>query len=233
MGLLTEQGKRELGWTPYVWLIWFLLFLARPVLGPVSCWERALVAATLPPFVFLYFGGFSESRRRVRLCLLGLILLGVVWFPVNPGASVFFVYAGACTGAVGPPRLAVRWLLGVVVVAGLEAAALSLPPQGWIPAIAVTLIVGGPNIHFIEAGRAKARLLRAQQEVEHMAQVAERERIARDLHDLLGHTLSLIVLKSELAGKLADRDAAAAATEIRDVETIARRTLAEVRRAVQ
>ena len=62
--------------------------------------------------------------------------------------------------------------------------------------------------------------------------MAERERIARDLHDVLGHTLSLVILKSELATKLADRDPERAREEIRDVERIAREALAEVRAAV-
>jgi two-component system sensor histidine kinase DesK len=66
-----------------------------------------------------------------------------------------------------------------------------------------------------------------------MARIAERERIGRDLHDLLGHTLSVIVLKSELASRLADRDPARAVTEIREVERISREALAEVRKAVR
>jgi two-component system sensor histidine kinase DesK len=77
------------------------------------------------------------------------------------------------------------------------------------------------------------RLLLAQDEAQHMARVAERERIGRDLHDLLGHTLSVIVLKSELASKLAASDPERAAKEIREVEQISREALAEVRSAVQ
>jgi two-component system sensor histidine kinase DesK len=76
-------------------------------------------------------------------------------------------------------------------------------------------------------------LRRAHEEVEEMAKVAERERIARDLHDLLGHTLSVIALKSELASKLADRDPARAIDEIREVERVSREALAEVRAAVE
>ncbi|HEX7241749.1 MAG TPA: histidine kinase [Longimicrobiaceae bacterium] len=63
--------------------------------------------------------------------------------------------------------------------------------------------------------------------------MAERERIARDLHDLLGHTLSLIVLKSELAAKLATRDPERAVREIRDVERVSREALREVREAIR
>jgi two-component system sensor histidine kinase DesK len=62
--------------------------------------------------------------------------------------------------------------------------------------------------------------------------IEERLRVARDLHDLLGHTLSLITLKSELAGRLIQRDPARAAQEIHEVERVARQTLREVREAV-
>ena len=73
----------------------------------------------------------------------------------------------------------------------------------------------------------------ANDEIEHLAKVAERERIARDLHDVLGHTLSVITLKSELAGKLIDRDPARAGKEIREVEEISRQALSEVRDAIR
>src|SRR3546814_8744438 len=62
--------------------------------------------------------------------------------------------------------------------------------------------------------------------------MAERERIARDLHDLLGHTLSLVALKSELAGRVIDVDSALAKVQIADVQQVARNALAQVREAV-
>jgi two-component system sensor histidine kinase DesK len=79
----------------------------------------------------------------------------------------------------------------------------------------------------------RGRLELAHGEVERLAKIAERERIARDLHDLLGHTLSLMVLKSEVASKFADIDPVRAASEIRDVERISRDALAQVRAAVR
>jgi two-component system sensor histidine kinase DesK len=107
-------------------------------------------------------------------------------------------------------------------------------------------LVAGINIHYAEVARRDDALRRSQEEVERLAQVAERERIGRDLHDLLGHTLSLITLKSELAGKLlarqdgapapASHEAAsqeAVAREVADIERISRRALSEVRQAVQ
>jgi two-component system sensor histidine kinase DesK len=94
-------------------------------------------------------------------------------------------------------------------------------------------LIGGVNVHYAELRRRDARLRLAHDEISQLGALAERERIARDLHDLLGHTLSVIVLKAELAAKLVTRDAARAAQEIGDVERISREALVEVRRAVQ
>ena len=94
------------------------------------------------------------------------------------------------------------------------------------------LIIGGGNIFFAQQRRADCKLRAAQEENVALAALAERERIARDLHDVLGHTLSVIVLKAELAGRLIDRDPQRAASEIAEVERTARNALAEVREAI-
>ncbi|HEX4911872.1 MAG TPA: sensor histidine kinase, partial [Permianibacter sp.] len=98
--------------------------------------------------------------------------------------------------------------------------------------MAITVLIGLVNVQEGARTRAREKLLRQQEEIEYLAGLAERERIARDLHDLLGHTLSLIALKAELARKLLDRDPARAKTEVADIETAARDALQEVREAV-
>ena len=80
--------------------------------------------------------------------------------------------------------------------------------------------------------KADAKLRMAHEEIEQLAKTAERERIARDMHDVLGHSLSLIVLKSELAGRLLDSQPSRAALEIAEIETAARQALAEVRKTI-
>jgi two-component system, NarL family, sensor histidine kinase DesK len=92
--------------------------------------------------------------------------------------------------------------------------------------------VGVSNAFIARQKRADTKLRMAQEEIEQLAAVAERERIARDLHDVLGHTLSVIVLKAELAGRLIERDPQRAAEEIADVEKTARTALSEVRAAI-
>jgi two-component system sensor histidine kinase DesK len=98
--------------------------------------------------------------------------------------------------------------------------------------IFIMMIVGGGNIFFAQQRRADKQLEAAQEENLALAAMAERERIARDLHDVLGHTLSVIVLKAELAKRLIHTNPQRAAAEIADVESTARTALAEVREAI-
>jgi two-component system sensor histidine kinase DesK len=126
------------------------------------------------------------------------------------------------------------WIGAITVAAVLTALVAPWQPYWIVSGVAVmTPIIGFVNLHYVETRRRDASLKLAQEEIARLATIAERERIAGDLHDLLGHTLSVIVLKSELASKLMARDAARAAAEIAEVERISRDALAEVRRAVQ
>ena len=108
-----------------------------------------------------------------------------------------------------------------------------MPPWGLFYASLFPVIIGAGNTFFAERTRMNRRLRKANEEIEQLANTAERERIARDLHDVLGHTLSVITLKSELAGKLIERDPERAGKEIREVEQISRQALSEVRDAIR
>ncbi|HCI80491.1 MAG TPA: hypothetical protein DHW02_12465 [Ktedonobacter sp.] len=93
-------------------------------------------------------------------------------------------------------------------------------------------VVGIVTMSVVRAVVTGQKLRAAREEIAHLAVTNERLRIARDLHDLLGHNLSIIALKSELAGRLISVAPERAANEIRDVESVARTTLQEVREAV-
>jgi two-component system sensor histidine kinase DesK len=222
----------ETGWTPYAWLIYLTSFLAWPVLRSASALEWGLTAAGTAVFLVLYFWGHWQEGRRVLWAAGGILLLGVLFAPWNPGAATFFIYAASFVADAGSPRFA--WsLLGVLLaVLALETPLAHLSLYAWVPAAVFSLMIGGLCIHAAEVKRANARLRMAQEEIERLAQTAERERIARDLHDVLGHTLSLITLKAELAGKLMGRDPERAGREIREVERISREALREVRSAI-
>ena len=221
----------SLGWTRYVWLVYSLsLFVQPAITGTTFDWVVAV--GSLAIFLPLYFWGFWLAGRKV-LVAAGLILaLGCVVAPINSSGAVFFIYASGFLGQVGRPSRGVRYLALILLIVGLEAWLIGIPRFDWAWAMLFSLLVGGINIHFAEVGRGQAKLQLAHDEVEKLATMAERERIARDLHDLLGHTLSLVTIKSSLAGRLVETDPDRARREIAEVESISREALAEVRRAV-
>src|SRR5262249_10791299 len=164
----------------------------------------------------------------------GMVALSVAFAPINPGANTFLIYAASFLPfVVETPRRAFFWLAALLGLMGAESWLLHLSSTFWLIGFIVSIPVGLANVYFAEKGRGDAKLRMAHKEIEHLAKVAERERIARDLHDVLGHTLSVIILKSELAGKLMERDPERAKAEIADVERTSREALAEVRSTIR
>jgi two-component system sensor histidine kinase DesK len=222
----------ELGKMPHLWALSLVFMLWKYFYVHAGAVELCLLALTIVLFLPLYFASFWAAGRPAILCVLLACLIGVLWAPYNSGAGTFFIFACGMCGRLAP-RKAYLALAGVLALAVVAALAVSDAGLAFLLApLTVGLSVGVASI--MEAGlrESRQRLLRKQEEVEHMATIAERERISRDLHDLLGHSLSLIALKAELAGKLAGRDAKACLSEIRDIETSARQALSEVRAAV-
>lgn len=221
-----------MGKGPYLWLL-SLNFLFWKYLGGLpSPFEAAMLALSLLVFLPLYFATFWLYDRRVVALIAGMFCLGAAWAPYNFGAGTFIIFGCAACAAFEKTRHGYL-MLALVLAAALGFAVATGLPRGFIVSImAVGVPVGIASIMDGRLRRSNMQLLRKQEEVEHLARIAERERISRDLHDLLGHTLSLIAIKAELAGRLLQRDSAATAKEIKDIETTARHALAEVRSAV-
>jgi len=111
----------------------------------------------------------------------------------------------------------------------------SIASANWLQIIPLVLLVRGLGldmIGFVRLSDALRELHTAREELARQAVMEERLRMARDLHDLLGHTLSLITLKSELAGRLLEKDPHTASQEVHEIESVARQALREVREAV-
>jgi len=225
----------EHSWPFYTPLAYFVFFFLQPILDHAGSKEWLLTALGTLIFLGLYFGVLWTDRKPWQLAGLGaMVLVGALYAPINGGASCFFIFAAALLPYVVRSELGVLGLIAVILaVVGLETWLLHL--SGWFAFYAggLSAIVGGTNIYFAQRTRMYYQLKAANQEIEHLAKVAERERIARDLHDVLGHTLSVIILKSELAGKLIDRDPQRARAEIGDVERTSRAALAEVRNTIR
>lgn len=223
----------ELGKMPFLWASSLTFMLWQYFFKPPTGLELVAVAATVILFLPLYLYSFWVSGVRAVVCILLTCLIGIVWAPWNTGAGTMFVFAAGMCGRLAPGPNGYRML--AVILALATAAGYALSPMPKVFLLAPWMIGTSVGIGSIMEGglRASRRaLLRKQEEVEHIARIAERERISRDLHDLLGHSLSLIALKAELAGKLAGRDVDACKREIADIEASARRALAEVRTAV-
>ena len=158
--------------------------------------------------------------------------------PLNePGGACFLIYTASLLAyAVPSLRWAFTFMALDIGVMAVEERLLHFSLSSLFFTTFFAVVAGGANIIFAQKDRDNCKLRLKQEEVEALAAVAERERIARDLHDVLGHTLSLIVLKAELAGRLLDAGTLAAATrartELADVESTARTALAEVREAI-
>ena len=232
------RGGRLLG--PLFGLV-FLIYPVRAVLTSDSTPARvslALVGAALFAGVFLWLMWMQEPlwsasaepsevrKRRATIGLLALLALAlnlalgsewrVLFFHVNVAAGIMLLTRDAYVAIVG---LATTTLtLGFV--SGM--AWLALP----------TTAIGLWATAFVRQVAAVAELKSAREELARLAVSEERLRFARDLHDLLGHSLSLITLKSELAGRLLPTAPEKAATEIHDIEGVARQALREVREAV-
>jgi len=219
-------------WIDYVWLVYLMFFFFQPYFEKASARDWAVTIAGAAAFVGLYVAGVKRQGRDLLPIAGAILAIGIIYLPFNCGALCFFIFAAGFAGNLTPLRFAATLIVAFTTIAIVECWIVSLPLIATWPVVFVVLI-GGINIHYAEKHRANARLRFAHDEIEHLAKVAERERIARDLHDLLGHTLSVIILKSELASKLADRDPQRAGEEIRDVERISRDALAQVRAAVR
>jgi two-component system sensor histidine kinase DesK len=232
------RGGRLLG--PLFGLV-FLIYPIRAVLASDPTSVRVFLAlggAALFAGVFLWLmwmqeplwsasAGPSEVRkRRATIALLALLavalnlILGSEW-------RVLFFHVNVAAGIMLLTRDA------YVAIAGLAATTLALGIFSGMAWLALpTAAIGLWATAFVRQVAAVAELRSAREELARLAVSEERLRFARDLHDLLGHSLSLITLKSELAGRLLPTAPEKAATEVHDIEGVARQALGEVREAV-
>lgn len=248
---LTPPEPSTLGRYPWLALVW-LVYLAEPV---VAAWQArgttrglvGLVAVVL--FAAVYYWQFAVGRpfrlalldgrqeralpaaQLVRYVLL-VVLVVVATVTIGQRATstwVFLAVVGLFTF-----RGWVPYAITAVLVVLYEVLAYTLP--SWerdnsqsIAIVLAVLAVTGVML----AMRRQRDLAEARRENARLAVQEERNRVARDLHDILGHSLTVIRVKAELASRLVDLDPAKARAEVEAVESLAREALADVRGAVE
>jgi two-component system, NarL family, sensor histidine kinase DesK len=229
-----------------IWLVYLLQPLQEAWGRRGSVRGQVGIAATLLFAVayllhFLASRGIWAQRHALRGTPLGprlgryavLIALAVV-STVALGQSATAAWVFVAVAGLWTVSMPVALVIGVGIVVLYEALSWNL--TGWrhdqsvVLAIALALaaVAGG----MVASSRQRA-LGQARQENARLAVQEERNRMARDLHDILGHSLTVITVKAELAGRLMDVAPERAKAEVADLERLSRDALADVRRAVQ
>ena len=222
-------------------MIW-TLFIVVPIVDAItntgSATEHVLAISGAVAFsgvyVWLVLTWWEENAFWRSLALAGLLLVLACVLTIADRSSwgFLFTYVAACLGLVVPSDVG---LPAVVLCAGAAFGATvvgggSGGSGGGFAASAVG--IGLLLVLMRDLRTRNHELMEARAELALTAVAAERERFARDLHDLLGHSLSVIAIKAELAGRLLKLDPVRAAAEVADVEQVARQSLREVREAV-
>ncbi|WP_245239149.1 histidine kinase [Streptomyces sp. MZ04] len=226
-----------------MWIGIWLVFLASPVRDLVES-DRSAVATALgwlglAAFVTCYLSVVFRYTAKifdwgvVRWSLAALLVLAVVLsYAFGTAWLGLFVYVAVSAGAVlpmGQAMWAIPAVTGVMVAVGLRTDSLG----DLLGSLAVlTLLVGFAMAGVRQLVRTTVQLRQARATVARLAANEERLRLARDLHDLLGHSLSLITLKSELAGRMLPDHPDKAAQQVADIEQVSRQALVDVREAV-
>ncbi|MFD7693260.1 sensor histidine kinase [Streptomyces sp. NPDC059805] len=185
-------------------------------------------------YVYVAFRSFAKETREAPSTRVALVLMtGVTCaLALAYGGTwlLFFPLLGLATGAaVRFPHLR---LTGAAL--GVLAGAVAVSHDGWggLGIAYATWISTMVTAAILSLSDAVRQLRAAREELAHRAVEQERLRFSRDLHDLLGHTLSVIVVKAEAARRLTTRDVDAAQAQLADIESVGRQALTEIREAV-
>ncbi|MER7006497.1 histidine kinase [Dactylosporangium sp. NPDC000555] len=230
-------------WRPSIGGMLWVAVWTFLLVEPLSNAPSRLAVAALVAFELLYvyttalgFDGGGTPRGRAALfaavAALGLalpIVYGEHWL-------ILLLFVSCCGAAIyaGAERPVTAVLVFLGVLAAQIGIGLAIGAQWWpiggtvIGTILSSLLVGAVR----QMGRVVSELKRTREALAEAAVAEERLRFSRDLHDLLGHTLSVIVVKAEVVRRLAERDPATAAAQAADIEQVGRRALVEIREAV-
>ncbi|UKS30396.1 sensor histidine kinase [Paenibacillus sp. HWE-109] len=221
-----------------LWYLWFF-YLIFPVmsLSSTPLPQMWIGFALLAFFALCVTLGFKDAKRR--LIYVVLICLLVMYFATkySPYLIYMFFYAIPLMGLLPTTRQFISTL--VTLVATVVFIILLDFDQFYgdglwyfLPSLVVMLVLPFGIRSRMKATELKMKLTVANDEITRLAMLDERQRISRDLHDTLGHTLSLITLKSELAEKLIFKNPEKALLEVKDIQATSRAALRQVRELI-
>ncbi|WP_028773465.1 sensor histidine kinase [Shewanella waksmanii] len=225
-----SQQEDKLAW---VYLVNLTFYLIPLFFGDKPVWQITLALLALIPFVYAYFWAYRSNKHHAYKPILVMIALGIATTPINTGSLSLFTFAGFFIGFFYPLNRALQAF--IALAASLFALSYFLEISHYFAIYGTGLVAGIGLFGVAERKRieAKCKQQQSQDEISQLATMLERERIARDLHDIMGHSLSSISLKAELAEKLlAKGNIAQAQTQLQELNGIARESLSQVRETV-
>ncbi|MFY8352389.1 histidine kinase [Pseudoalteromonas sp. SSM20] len=230
---LAVEGKSYWVWGPLAFSSFYFLPL-------IFSFERfstfKLIAMLLLYCVFIacYVKAVNAKGEKALVPVLTITIIATFGTYITPGTQALFGFACYFCGFNFRQQKGLQGFIGVLLGIALSAYLFNLIDLYYI----VPAVITSVGLYFMGRAERRERQHRlseeqSQQQIEQLAMVAERERIARDLHDLAGHSLSSIALKAELAEKLISNDQVSLAqNEIKQVATISRELLSDIRQAV-
>lgn len=218
--------------SPYIWLAYLPLFFLPWFISAPTTPQLVGGGAGILAFLGLYISALRTTGVRLIGYAAAILILSYALAFTFGNWTVISVYAASLLGNLRPARRAIAFVVAFTIATLVAGLSIQQDPLYWGLGVFLMLMVGAANISRAALEDKTRALASAQEEVKQMAATAERERIGRDLHDLLGRTLTLIAIKADLSVKLSARDPASAETQMREVAAAARTALAEVRAAV-
>jgi two-component system sensor histidine kinase DesK len=186
-------------------------------------------------YVYVTFRSFAKDKRRTPATRVALALMTAVTCALAIGYGDTWLYFFPLLGLAAGAALRGPWLGRAALGLTALATAVSIARSGWNASLNVaygTFLSTMVTAAILSLSETVRELHAAREKLALQAVEKERLRFSRDLHDLLGHTMSVIVVKSEAARRLAPRNLDAAIAQITDIESVGRQALAEIREAV-
>jgi two-component system sensor histidine kinase DesK len=193
--------------------------------------QLAGLALFVAVFVWLATHQPFGEPLEVRWVFPVLVGIAVAVAVLSPGEGLLLGTTAALAGGLLPRRSAIV-LISVLALLTAGSVLLDGRTTGALPHGIQTAAIGLFCFGWARLQEANTALADAREQVARLAVAQERGRFARDLHDLLGHTLSVIRVKAELGARLVDTDPVRAGSEMAEVEAVARSALVEVQAAV-
>ncbi|HLT67869.1 MAG TPA: sensor histidine kinase [Microbacterium sp.] len=246
---VTGDAERQGPWERLAWVmgvVW-VVFMAFPISSALGAdvpgTARGTAVGLLLAYAATYIAGYIwmirsddwnlAARRGITAIVVMVALMSAAALLIGPGALGAGSFLLSLAMFAGPVRPALAFASALLIAEyAVIAVVLSAVPNGFdefgilfMPPAIVYVSVG--VVRMIVAAQERHDVVERQ-----MALVAERERVARDVHDVLGHSLTVVTVKAELAERLIDLDPARARSEIAEIRSLAREALAEVRATV-